>query len=212
MTRTKSRVLPFVFALALLAGCGGGGPPSGLQNKNPGDNDVDVVVALGDSITLGDQCACAPYPARLQEQTGKIVRNAGLSGSMATDNVDRAAEMIARFHPGFMLILYGHNDVVHGVQTGSIIEALQAMVAICRERHVVPVLATYPEPIGDHAAYAPRVLVLNSHVRNLAVELGIECVDLEMEFDVEGDLRQADGLHPNDAGTQIIAMAFADLF
>ena len=58
----------------------------------------------------------------------------------------------------------------------------------------------------------PRVLVLNDHIRSLAGELGLECVDLQAEFDPAADLHEADGLHPNDAGTQIIALAFADLF
>lgn len=210
----RKRILFILWALgtAFLAGCGGGGPPDGLQNKNPGDNDVDVVVAFGDSITQGNRCDCTPYPARLQGQIDKIVRNTGVSGSMATENVGRTTEAIDKYHPGFLLILYGHNDVVHGVQTSSIVEALQSMVAICLNRHVVPVLATYPEPIGDHAAYAPRVLLLNDRIRALATASGLECVDLQMEFAIEADLHEADGLHPNDAGTQIIAMAFADLF
>ena len=37
--------------LWLLAGCGSG--DDGLENKNPGANDLNVVVAFGDSITAG---------------------------------------------------------------------------------------------------------------------------------------------------------------
>ena len=201
----------WILGAVFLAGCGGDGPP-GLQNHDPGNNDVGVVAAFGDSLTQGDQCECVPYPARLQELTDKIVRNVGVSGSTAADNVERTHAVIDRFRPGFMLILYGYNDIVHGAQTSSIIASLRSMAEICRDNHVVPVLSTYPEPIGDHAAYAPRVLVLNEHIRSLASELGLECVDLQAEFDPAADLHEADGLHPNDAGTQIIALAFADLF
>jgi len=211
MNRARIHFLSLVLGAVFLAGCGGGGPP-GLRNSDPGDNDEDVVAAFGDSITLGNQCECTPYPARLQSLIAKTVYNAGVSGSIAAENVERTQAVIDRFHPAFMLILYGYNDIVHGAQTSSIAAALQSMVATCKDNHVVPVLATYPEPIGDHAAYAPRVLILNSHIRSLAAELGLECVDLQAEFDPLADLHESDGLHPNDAGTQIIALAFADLF
>ncbi len=206
------RLLSLTLGLAVFAGCGGGGPTSGLQNKDPGDNDVRVIAAFGDSITLGNRCDCTPYPARVQAMTDKTVVNAGVSGSQATENVERARAVIRQIRPGFMLILYGHNDIAHGAQIGSIVDALRDMVEICRAEHVVPVLATYPEPIGDHAAYAPRELVLNGRIRALAAELGLECADLELEFAGGENLFIEDGLHPNDAGTQIIAMAFADLF
>ena len=212
MTRKQIRSASLVLGLAFFAGCGGGGAPGGLRNKNPGDNDVGVVAAFGDSITLGNRCDCTPYPARVQDVTDKTVVNAGMSGSQATENVERARTVIQQTRPGFMLILYGHNDITHGVQTDTIADALRSMVEICLEEHVVPVLATYPEPIGDHAAYAPRELQLNARIRALATELGLECVDLEAEFAGGEDLFIEDGLHPNDAGTQIIAMAFADLF
>ena len=211
MNRHPIHFLSWALGIAILAGCGGGGSP-GLRNTDPGDNDPNAVVAFGDSFTQGNVCACTPYPSRLAGLIGKTVYNTGVTGSMATENVDRAKAAIDRFHPAFLLILYGHNDITHGIQTSSIVEALQSMVAICRDNHVVPVLATYPEPIGDHAAYAPRVLLLNSRIRDMAEDLGLECVDLEAEFEPGADLRESDGLHPNDAGTQIIALACADLF
>lgn len=212
MNRLHIRSVSLVLGIVFCAGCGGGGPTSGLQNKDPGENDVGLVAAFGDSITLGNRCECTPYPARVQAMTDKTVVNAGVSGSQATENVERTRAVIRQTRPGFMLILYGHNDIAHGAQIGSIVDALRAMVEICREEHVVPVLATYPEPIGDHAAYAPRELVLNGRIRALAAELGLECVDLELEFAGGENLFIEDGLHPNEAGTQIIAMAFADLF
>jgi len=195
-----------------LAGCGGGGGDGGLQNKDPGDNDLNTVVAFGDSITQGNVCSCSPYPARLAGLLGKIVFNTGVSGSIATENVDRTQAAIDRFHPAFMLILYGVNDLIHSMEVSAVDEALQGMIDICRQNHVVPVLATYPEPIGDHGAFAPRVLLLNEHIQSLASENGLRCVDLEAEFAADPLLYEPDGLHPNDAGTQIMAMAFADLF
>lgn len=195
-----------------LAGCGGGGGDSGLQNKDPGSNDVKVVVAFGDSLTQGSECRCVPYPARVAALIGKTVVNSGASGTLATENIGRTQTAIDRIHPGFMLILYGVNDVIHSEGIRSIADDLDQMVSICKTNHVVPVLATYPEPIQDHAIFAPRVLLLNQDIRELAQTRGIHCVDLEPEFAANPEFYEPDGLHPNEAGTQIIALAFADLF
>lgn len=194
----------------LLAACGGGG--GGLSNKDPGNNDVGVVAAFGDSITQGNQCACAPYPARLGPMIGKSVPNFGIGGSTAEDNVGRTQSVIDQCRPGFMLILYGVNDVIHAHGIGTIIAALDQMVEICKSNHVVPVLATYPRPITNHAVFGPRTRVLNEQIRSLASSKGIHCVDLYNEFDANPDLYEPDGLHPNDAGTQLMTLAFADLF
>ncbi|MGD9613715.1 MAG: SGNH/GDSL hydrolase family protein [Kiritimatiellia bacterium] len=97
------------------------------------------------------------------------------------------------------------------------------MAAPCRDGQVVPVLATSPLPFGGHGAFADRTIALNAGIRALAKELRVPCVDLEKEFAGSPDpvtgraatdraLMNADGLHPNDAGTQVMALAFADLF
>lgn len=195
-----------------LAGCGGGGGNGGLSNDNPGDNNRNVVTTFGDSLTQGSVCDCPSYPVRLASMIQKTVYNTGVAGSLAAENVDRTQGAIDRFHPAFMLILYGVNDLIHSSGVTSVGEALEQMVEICKQNHVVPVLATYPETITDHAAFAPRVLALNRRIREIASSRGIRCVDLEAEFSADPLLYEEDGLHPNNAGTQIMAMAFADLF
>ncbi len=211
-----------VLGFCLLAGCGSGDDQ--LENRNPGDNDLNVVVAFGDSITQGSECSCVPYPARLSGLIGKVVYNTGIGGSCASDNVGRAQEAINKYHPAFMFILYGVNDVIHGSGVDGDAVALSQMVLICKQNNVVPVLATYPRPILGHQLFAGKTIALNRNIRAIAKAEGIKCVDLEMEFSLgpdplysawpttDPDLMGPDGLHPNDAGTQIIALACADLF
>lgn len=205
--------LAFTASAALfLSGCGhdGGG---GLSNKDPGNNDVGVVVAFGDSITQGSQCACTPYPARLAGLTGKAVANCGIGGTTAADNVDRTQSAIDKHHPGFMIILYGVNDVIHGAGAGTVAAAVNGMVSICKRNHVVPVVATYPIPRAEHQTFSGGVKSINEAIRSLASDNGIKCVDLEHEFEGrEEEWLLPDGLHPNDTGTQMMALAFADLF
>lgn len=223
MTRTIRLVVSAVFiaiGLGVLAGCGGG--DSALENKDPGVNDVNTVVALGDSITQGGNCDCAPYPSRCSTLTGKTVYNCGSPGSQIASGVSRTQSTINQYHPGFMFILYGINNVIHGGNIGNVAGGLSQIVQICKQNNVVPVLATYPIPIKGHSLYAGGAAGLNANIRALAAAEGIKLVDLEYEFsDGESDfgfaysdpaLLMPDGLHPNDAGTQIIAASFADLF
>ncbi|MGD9612154.1 MAG: SGNH/GDSL hydrolase family protein, partial [Kiritimatiellia bacterium] len=169
-----------LLAGAWLVGCGGGG--GGLSNENPGANDVRVVAAFGDSLTMGNVCACAPYPARLAGLIGKTVVNAGINGTMAREGVNRIQGVLAGNRPGFLLILYGVNDGIHGQSLDGTVAALRKMVATCRDGQVVPVLATYPIPFGGHGAFADRTIALNAGIRALAKELRVPCVDLEKEF------------------------------
>ena len=211
----KRRLFPalfsLVFASALMGGCGGG-DGGGLSNDSPGNNDLNTVVAFGDSITQGSECPCAPYPARLAGMIGKNVVNCGIGGSTARGNEGRAQSAIDAYHPAFMLILYGVNDVIHGGDAASIAASVNAMVAACKANNVVPVLATYPIPIAGHAAFSGGTRSLNRALRDVASAQGIHCVDLEGEFSGRPDLYMPDGLHPNDAGTALMALAFADLF
>ena len=227
MTTRRARFsvpnLAAVFLIGLLAGCGDDGDSS-LTNSNPGINDLNVVVAFGDSITQGSECACVPYPSRLSGLIGKIVYNTGVGGSNASANVGRTQQAIDKYHPAFMIILYGVNDVIHGDATEGIAAALAQMVLICKQNNVVPVLMTYPRPILGHNLFAGGTVSLNRSIRALASAEGIRCVDLEREFSAGPDpiypewpmtdatLMGPDGLHPNDAGTQVIALACADLF
>ena len=209
-----------------LVGCDdGGGSGSKLDNPNPGDNDLNVVVAFGDSLTSGVGQGVTPYPPRLAGLIGKTVHNEGIGGSKALENVDRAQRVIDRHHPAFMLILYGYNDIINGRRTSTVVSAVEEMALVCEQNNVVPVVATYPIPIRGHSVFAYGVFLLNEGIRDMARARGIVCVDLEDEFATgEKDspdsdwnipdpaLYLSDGLHPSDAGAQVMAAAFADLF
>ncbi|HPT16907.1 MAG TPA: SGNH/GDSL hydrolase family protein, partial [Kiritimatiellia bacterium] len=170
MTARRARFsvsnLAAVFLIGLLAGCGDDGDSS-LTNNNPGLNDLNVVVAFGDSITQGSECSCVPYPARLAGLIGKVVCNTGVGGSNASANVDRTQQAINKYHPAFMIILYGVNDVIHGDATEGIAAALAQMVLICKQNNVVPVLMTYPRPILGHNLFAGGTVSLNRSIRAL---------------------------------------------
>lgn len=196
----------------LAAGCGGDGG-GGLSNDDPGDNNLNVVMAFGDSLTAGEEKPA--YPSILSGLIGKNVTNDGIYGSTAASGAGRCSSVIANRKGAFMLILYGVNDILRGVG-GNAVASLDSIITTCKNNHVVPVLATYPVPTKEHKIYASEVQRLNRSIRDLASQHGITCVDLEQEFDDRDDpddsLYMEDGLHPNAAGNQIMALAFADIF
>lgn len=223
MNSMAIRWLGMAVGMVCLVGCGGGNGGGGLQNKDPGDNDRNVVVAFGDSLTQGNMCSCPSYPERLAGLIDKTVYNTGVGGTIARENIERTQAAIDRFHPAFMLVLYGVGDIIHGLSASGTVNALGQMVSICRDNHVVPVLATYPIPFDSYETFAEGTRNLNRGIRALADELEVPCMDLEVEFGETTELDDAitvtdrtlmeeDGLHPNDAGTQIMALAFADVF
>lgn len=219
--RLMITVTAVVAVLPLLAGCD---DEEAIKNKNPGLNDLNVVVAFGDSLTSGSECACVPYPARLAGMINKVVVNEGNSGSRANEGLSRIQGVINSHRPAFMLILYGVNDIIHGGSPDGTAAAVMQMADICRQNNVVPVLATYPRPFAGHNLFSTGTIRLNRAIREMCRAQNIHYVNLEREFSAGRDpaipewpvtdplLMEPDGLHPNDAGTQVIAAAFADLF
>ena len=213
------RLSAFILGAALAgglvsAGCGGGGGGGGLSNDDPGDNDLNVVMAFGDSLTAGE--SQPPYPEILSGLIGKTVTNDGVYSSTAAAGASRCSSIISKRKGAFMLILYGINDLLYGRSTSEIKSSLESIVTTCQNNHVVPVLATYPIPINSHEIYAGSTYRLNSAIRELASTYSIKYVDLEKEFrdgsTPDSSLYMDDGLHPNAEGNQIMALAFADLF
>ncbi|MBT3294349.1 MAG: SGNH/GDSL hydrolase family protein [Verrucomicrobia bacterium] len=212
-------VFPIVTVL-LVAGCEDGAtsvPAVVLPSHDFGDNDPDLYVAMGDSITKG--IGVAPYPAMLADLILKTVINEGISGEHAYEGAARVGAMLMQYKPGYLLILYGANDIVHRESTEDIVEDLRQIVNAARDVKAVPVLATLTPMVRSHRGFQGPVLALNARIRSLAVAEDILLVDLEAVFDSfdddedpydldEDDLLQRDGLHPNETGNLEIALAF----
>ena len=192
----------------LLAGCDLVSEPPGLGERHHfGDNDPNLVIALGDSVTLGRDLQ--PYPAILGGMIGKTVVNAGVGGNKARDGAARLPGLL-RQKPGYVLILFGLNDAIHGVQIDNTMNALRAMVCETRRNGSIPVLGTLPPQTGSYERISGHVAALNVEITALARQLVVPLADIAGEVDVEGISQ--DGLHPNQEGLRAIAAAFADWF
>lgn len=184
---------------------GGGGKP------DVGDNDINTVLCIGDSITDGE---CVPdgasYPSRLSDMAKKKVINAGSCGEKSSGGEARIGALLARHNPGYVCILYGANDAIFGHSTGSLISNLRGMIAACKANKSIPIIATLTPMRDGHAFANGTASDYSDAIRLLAKEEKVRLADLRKEFGDNRDFIQADGLHPSDSGTQLIALTFND--
>jgi acyl-CoA thioesterase-1 len=214
MIKTWMKQLAVGMCLAVGVGCldsGGGGGDGGGSNQDIGDNDPNRVVALGDSITEG---ICrpdgTPYPARLAGLSGKNVINQGRCDERSSGGVGRIGGVLNQYKPGTIVILYGANDALDGRSTDAVINNLRAMCNAAIANQTIPLLGTCLPMYGGRSAANSRVQSYNAAIRSLAKELGIRVVDFNKEFGSERSLIQPDGVHPSDAGLQVMAFAVND--
>lgn len=165
-----------------------------------------VVTLLGDSITAG-----YGLPARLQRALAKLgvvaeVRGAGVSGDTSADGLARVDFSVQR-DTTVCIVALGGNDLLQGVDPGSTQANLQAIVRRLEARHITVVLAGLTAPRAIGAGYAKDFdAVFPAVARNTRVAL---YPDLLAGVARNPMLNQADGIHPNAAGVDIIAAGLA---
>ncbi len=204
--RGLSIILGSLAGIVFLCGCedSGGG-------DDVGDNNPDLVVCLGDSITAGYRCDGAPYPTQLAAMSGKTVRNMGVPGARTSAGVSKITSALA-CKPGYVCILYGANDAIKegGSSANSVKESLRAMITACKENKSIPIIATTPPMIRGHSIFDGGARTINEAIRSLADEEGVRLVDLYPAFEGGEVYIGDDGLHPNAAGAALIAQKFND--
>ena len=191
-------MLAFVPACEDDDGGGGGGSAS---------NGSDLVVCIGDSITQGYACDGAPYPSCLASISGRRVLNYGVGGARA-EAAPAAARRAVAAGAGYVCILYGSNDAIHGGDPMAVKEQLRAAIHICKDAGAKPVIGTPPPMIGSHGIFNGGAKGVAEAIRALAGEEHVACVDLYGAFGGGEGYLVSDGLHPNAAGAMLIAQKY----
>jgi lysophospholipase L1-like esterase len=185
--------------LLTLTGC----ENDGESAHDFGDNNPDVVIAVGDSITADG------YPSILSSITGKTVIDMGVGGASSMEGISPAIEGLSLYSPGYMLILFGANDIIGGDDFAGTVEALRSMIQAAQANNTVPVIGTLTPMIGLEIGHTGQVATLNSLIRQLAKQEGAAVADIASAFGDGEAYISADGLHPNSAGDVLIAETFA---
>src|SRR5271168_2083715 len=170
------------------------------------------VVFVGDSIT--DYWKLSDY------FPGKPYINRGVDGQTTPEMLVRFRQDVIALHPKVLVVLAGTNDIagVTGRTSNEDIEANYASMAELARAHRIRVVFASVLPVHNYThdaeesfALRPRerILALNKWLKDYCAKNGFVYLDyFSAVVDERGMLKRTladDGLHPTDAGYQIMA-------
>jgi len=182
----------------------------------------DVTIAgLGDSLTYGwmvDRGFFDRFVDMLEKRypdAGIRPINAGIPGDTA-DGGSRRMHMVLNHNPDLMTVQFGLNDLYMGVSVEKYSSAIGTIVQGVRESNAVPVLVvSCPLYEEDEQALAEKYYDV---LRRAGEEQGVAVADLSTYWRSRRDLPQgwagllqSDGVHPTDAGHEIMARGMMTL-
>lgn len=170
---------------------------------------ANVIMCVGDSITAGHSSTSTPYPAHLQQMLGDkaTVVNKGLGGEQTSGGLARLSGYMEEIKPQYVLIMEGANDAIWGVSAGTVKFNLGRMVDTVRAYGAIPIISTVT-PNSRDAGVGATIPAYNSSIAGLASQMAVAFVDSYASVVGNWKNLTVDGLHPNDAGAQIIAEGF----
>lgn len=179
-----------------------------LCTATPARSADRVIVALGDSLTDGLGVARdEAYPARLEARLAREgydyhVVNAGVSGDTSAGGL-RRLDWVLRANPEIVIVALGANDGLRGQPVAALRDNLVAIVRRLRASGARVLLTGMRVPTNYGAAYTRDFAAVFPDV---AHRTNVTLVPFLLEG-VAGEARfnQADGLHPNAQGHQMIA-------
>jgi lysophospholipase L1-like esterase len=178
-------------------GCGGKPQISPITRDS-------VILAFGDSLTAGDETAKKDsYPSRLQERLGCRVVNAGVSGELSADGVKRLPSELDDHRPQLVILCHGGNDLLNKADDASIVQSLESMIRIAKDKGADVILIGVPRP-GLRLRTA-------SFYRKIADRCGIPCDTTMIAGILSHPSMKTDYVHPNAEGNRKLAEALADL-
>jgi lysophospholipase L1-like esterase len=203
-----------LLALCIFTGCEDDDTTASTpaEPQDVGSNDPDLFVAIGDSITRGyGISASQSYPAQLSAMLGKTVINEGRDGERSDSGKSRISGVLMNHKPGYVLILYGANDIIHSYSSSDTLKNLRSMVQTAKSNKTIPIIATLTPAFGSFAYMEGGINRLNPLIRQMAAEEGVSVADLGTAFGWHRPELLPDGIHPNSAGQKLIATTFYDV-
>lgn len=166
-----------------------------------------TILAFGDSLTAGYGLpAGEAFPVKLEAALRAkghdvAIINGGVSGDTAGDGLARL-EWTLGDDIDAAIVAFGGNDVLRGLQPAQAEEALDGMLGILEQRGLPALLAGMLAPPNLGADYSAA---FNAIYPRLAEKRGV----LLYPFFLDGvaavpKLNQADGIHPNSEGVDVI--------
>ena len=164
-----------------------------------------LIVILGDSLTEGFGVAKEEaYPhlleKELQRHSVKVI-NAGISGSTSASAPSRLRWYI-KAHPEIVILALGGNDGLRGLSVKHMKKNLSKAIELAQSEKILILLAGMQIPQNYGTEYTESFL---NAFHELARHYKLHMIPfLLREVGGVSSLNQADGIHPNPEGHQII--------
>lgn len=179
-------------------------PPAGTQTTNS----LPKIVAFGDSLTAGLGLSTnEAYPALLQERLNQDghhyeVINSGISGDTSAGGV-RRIDWALDGDVRFVILELGANDFLRGQPVTETKKNLATIIDRAQAKGAKVLLAGMLAPTNAGREYQQQIRTM---FEDLAREKNVTLIPffLENVAGLEG-LNQPDGIHPNVAGTKLVA-------
>ena len=208
-----------LLALVLLAGCKQGLSQGGASTTTtaPGTaaprtdaprTDAPRIVFLGDSLTAGlgldpDQSYPSLLQRRLTDAGYKFeVVNAGVSGDTSAGGL-RRVDWSLEGNVKILILALGANDGLRGLPPDELRKNLSAIIERAQKKKAIVILAGMEAPTNNGVDYTGQ---FRQVYKDLAKQYNIPLIPFLLQG-VAGlsALNQADGIHPNAKGAQIVA-------
>jgi acyl-CoA thioesterase-1 len=184
--------------------------PPATEAPAPPAAEAPTIVVLGTSLTAGFGLdPDSAYPAVLQRKLDSAglqyrVVNAGVSGESSAGAL-RRIDWILRRPPAILVIETGANDALRGQDPDTIRANIQAMIDRTRARspETLIILAGMEAMPNLGSRYVRR---FRGIFPELARTNGVALIPFLLDGVAGIDsLNQQDGIHPNEAGAQVVA-------
>ena len=178
--------------MTTLLGCGGA--PEIANRRSQGT----AIICFGDSLTYGHGASGGrDYPSRLAAALGRDVINAGVNGDTTRDALQRLEPDVLSRNPRLVIVTLGGNDFLRQMPMHETFANLDDIVRRIQARGAMVVLVGVPSAVFGNPAQGEYERIARARHALLLPDL----LD-----DILGDPHlKSDGLHPNDAGYQLMA-------
>lgn len=168
-----------------------------------------TILLLGDSLSAGYGLKNIEdgWPALLQARLAKKypnyqLINDSISGETTSNGRFKLPSALEKYHPDIVIIAYGGNDGLRGLNLNAMQENLVQMIQLIEKNHGKVLLAGVRLPPNYGAKYTEEFQkVYMSIAKKYAVTL---IPNLLSNVDEHPELMQTDGLHPNEKAQAII--------
>tara|TARA_B100001029_G_scaffold179077_1_gene187356 strand:- start:3068 stop:3739 length:672 start_codon:yes stop_codon:yes gene_type:complete len=168
----------------------------------------NTIVILGDSLSAGYGVKInQSWPSLLQtsidkDNLGFSVINAGVSGDTTSGGLYRLPLLIKKYQPKLIILELGGNDGLRGMSIKKVIKKnLIEMINISHKNGAIVLLIGVQLPPNYGRQYTDDFEKMFS---DLAKKYNINLITGSIVEMVSSNMMQADGIHPNKAGHELI--------